>query len=88
MKTLVQSVGRYVPDLDPAVMVRLGATRLRTTFGAKHIGGVLLAYSEGCKVNHALTLAYGGVAAGVALAMAVPVAVREWRARRDKPYAR
>ncbi|KAK3080100.1 hypothetical protein LTS18_003124 [Coniosporium uncinatum] len=85
---LVQSVGRYVPDLDPALVVRTGATRLRMTFGPEHIGGVLLAYLEGCKVNHALSLACGGAAAGVALAMAMPVAVRDWRARRDKPHAR
>jgi hypothetical protein len=59
---LVSSLAYNAPDLDPASVIRVGATQIREMFTPADIQGVLMSYLNGCKVNHAMSLACGGVA--------------------------
>jgi hypothetical protein len=83
---LVSSLSYNAPNLDPALVISAGATQLHKVFGPGDIQGVLMSYLEGCKVNHALSMACGGVATFVSLAMAAPVGVKEWNTWIHKPH--
>lgn len=83
---LVSSLSYNAPHLDPSVVIGAGATQLRHVVGPGDIHGVLMSYLEGCKVNHALSMACGGAATFVSLAMAAPLGVKEWRTHIHKPH--
>ena len=83
---LVSSLSHNAPSLDPSLVLSAGATHLRNVFGPGDIKGVLMSYLEGCKVNHALSMACGGVATFVSLAMAIPLGLKECRRWIHKPH--
>lgn len=60
--SLIQSVPKYVPDLNPALVVATGATELRSTFPAKDLPGLIRAFMEGLKDAYILGIALAGVA--------------------------
>jgi MFS transporter, DHA2 family, glioxin efflux transporter len=59
---LVKSVPKYVPGLDPATVVATGATKLKDTFSAIDLPGVIRAYMSGLKDAYALGIALAGCA--------------------------
>jgi MFS family permease len=59
---LVKAVPKYVPGLDPATVVATGATRLKDTFSATELPGVIRAYMSGLKDAYILGIALGGCA--------------------------
>lgn len=80
---LVSSLSYNAPNVDPSLVISAGATQLRNVFGPGDIRGILMSYLEGCKVNHALSMACGGTAIFVSLAMAAPPL---WRTLIHKPH--
>lgn len=59
---LIREVPKYVPDLNPAVVVATGATQLRSTFSAADLPGVIRAYMSGLKDAYILGIALAGMA--------------------------
>lgn len=57
---LVKSLIKYVPNLNPASVVAIGATQIRTSFLASDLPGILLAYMDGLKVGFILAIALAG----------------------------
>ncbi|CAM1511984.1 Fc.00g094970.m01.CDS01 [Cosmosporella sp. VM-42] len=74
---LIENVIKYVPDLDPQVVLISGATNIRDTIRAEWLDGVILAY------NGALTTSFY-VGAATASATIVGAAFMEWRNIRGK----
>lgn len=73
---LLSSLAAKEPNIDSAVVIHVGATQLRNLFSAVDMQHIVVSYLDGCKANHAMSLACGGVATAVSLVMAVP-ALRE-----------
>lgn len=69
---LVSSLAEKAPSIDSAVVIRAGATQLRSLFAPGDLQHIIGSYLDGCKANHAMSLACGGVATAVSLVMAVP----------------
>ncbi len=74
---LQQYVREFVPDLDPAVVLRTGATSIQSTISPENLAGVTLAYSE------ALTKTFVVSTAMAALA-AIGAVFIEWRSVKGK----
>ena len=83
---LVSSLAQNVPSLDPLAVVNAGATQIREDFNPAEVQGILLSYLEGCKVSHGVSVACGGLAIVVSLAMATPVGVGKLQSRLRKPH--
>jgi hypothetical protein len=69
---LVSSLAEKAPSIDSAVVIRVGATQLRNLFSPADLQQIIVSYLDGCKANHAMSLACGGLATAVSLVMAVP----------------
>jgi glucose dehydrogenase len=69
---LVSSLAENAPSIDSALVIRAGATQLRNLFSPADLQHIIVSYLDGCKANHAMSLACGGVATAVSLVMAVP----------------
>jgi EmrB/QacA subfamily drug resistance transporter len=74
---LVSGLKAAVPDLDPAIVLRTGATELKTAIGEQYRDGVLKAY------NDALTNSYYVAAALATLSIVGSLAV-EWKSVKGK----
>jgi EmrB/QacA subfamily drug resistance transporter len=74
---LVSGLKAAVPDLDPAIVLRTGATQLKTAIGEQYREGVLRAY------NDALTNSYYVAAALATLSIVGSLAV-EWKSVKGK----
>jgi len=74
---LVSGLKAAVPDLDPAIVLRTGATELKTAIGEQYRDGVLRAY------NDALTNSYYVAAALATLSIVGSLAV-EWKSVKGK----
>ncbi|TPX12435.1 uncharacterized protein E0L32_006847 [Thyridium curvatum] len=68
LNTLLKSVVKYAPEVDPSTVVLTGATEIRHVFPASSLQGILLAYMDGLKVTFALVLAGTGLAFVIGLA--------------------
>lgn len=68
LNTLLKSVAKYAPEVDPSTVVLTGATEIRRVFPAASLQGILLAYMDGLKVTFALVLAGTGLAFVIGLA--------------------
>lgn len=55
--TLVRRASVYVPGIDTAALLSVGATELRATYSADQLPGVLLAYMDGLRVCFAFAIA-------------------------------
>ncbi|KAH0287663.1 MFS toxin efflux pump [Aureobasidium namibiae CBS 147.97] len=74
---LVSGLKAAVPDLDPAIVLRTGATELKSAIGEQYRAGVLRAY------NDALTNSYYVAAALATLSIVGSLAV-EWKSVKGK----
>jgi EmrB/QacA subfamily drug resistance transporter len=74
---LVSGLKAAVPDLDPAIVLRTGATELRSAIGEQYRAGVLRAY------NDALTNSYYVAVALATLSIVGSLAV-EWKSVKGK----
>jgi EmrB/QacA subfamily drug resistance transporter len=74
---LVSGLKAAVPDLDPAIVLRTGATELRSVIGEQYRAGVLRAY------NDALTNSYYVAVALATLSIVGSLAV-EWKSVKGK----
>ena len=83
---LVLSLPYNAPSISPMVVLAAGATQLRDVFHPSDLHGILLLYLDGLKVNHAVSIACGGLATLVSLAMAAPAGAQAWRTRVEKPH--
>jgi hypothetical protein len=83
---LVSSLADNAPHLDPAAIIRVGATQIRHIFAPADLQGVLRSYLDGCQVNHAVSLACGGVTTLVSLVMTVPVMKKHLGIWMQKPH--
>ncbi|KAH8693760.1 putative efflux pump antibiotic resistance protein [Talaromyces proteolyticus] len=70
---LVSSLADNAPSVDSATVIRVGATQIRNMFTSADMESILISYLDGCKANHAMSLACGALATAVSLVMAVPV---------------
>jgi hypothetical protein len=64
---LVAHLKVNVPEIDPNVVVGLGATQFRDTLPKTSIPGVVLSYMQSLHIVFALTIALAGVATLVSL---------------------
>ena len=64
---LSETVQKLVPGLDPHLVVATGATRLRTTFNAEQLPGVIQSFMAGLKDAYALGIALASVATIIAI---------------------
>lgn len=62
VNVLVRDLPSRVPGVDPASVVKTGATDLRNVFSADQIPGILVAYMSGLKIAFAIGLTSTGVA--------------------------
>lgn len=74
---LAQDLAKFVPTLDPNVVLSTGATSIQSTIEKKYLAGVTLAY------NNALTQAFL-VAAVMAALTIIGSAVIEWKSVKGK----
>ncbi|PQE27354.1 putative DHA14-like major facilitator ABC transporter protein [Rutstroemia sp. NJR-2017a WRK4] len=74
---LVQNLAKYVPGLDPAVVLNTGATSIQRTIDKQYLAGVTLAY------NDALTESFLVAAIMAALTIIGSVAI-EWKSVKGK----
>ncbi|PBP24659.1 DHA14-like major facilitator [Diplocarpon rosae] len=74
---LVESLGKYAPDVDPLIVLSIGATSLQKDLPADQLPGVKLAY------NAALTQAFL-VAAVMAALTVIGAAAVEWKSVKGK----
>lgn len=58
---LISSLAATAPNLDPRLVLSVGATDLRNAFPAAQIPGILAAYMDGLKVAYALVVALVGI---------------------------
>lgn len=58
---LITSLATTAPNLDPRLVLSVGATDLRKVFSAAQIPGILAAYMDGLKVAYALVVALVGI---------------------------
>lgn len=59
--TIVRTVPDYAPSVDPAELLRLGATELREHYSGGELQGVLESYMEGLRVTFAIATGLLGV---------------------------
>lgn len=62
VNVLVKVLPSSAPGIDPAIVVKTGATDLRKVFSADQVTGILVAYMHGLKIAFAIGLASTGVA--------------------------
>lgn len=62
VNVLVKVLLHSAPGVDPATVVKTGATDLRKVFSADQVAGILVAYMRGLKMAFAVGLASTGVA--------------------------
>ena len=61
--TLVKEVPRYVPGVDPQVLLAAGATNVRAVVPPEMLEGVLWGYNKAVVSSYVLAIACGGLAA-------------------------
>lgn len=59
---LLTSLPKFAPQADPALVLRTGASDLRSVFPSDVLPGVLQAYMVGIKAAFAVAIAFSGVA--------------------------
>ena len=64
---LLQEVPKYVPGLDPHLVVATGATEIRKVFHPDQVHGVILSYMAGLKDAYAFGISLAGMAAVVGI---------------------
>lgn len=69
---LLSDVPKYVPGVDPHLVVVTGATELRKVFTPEQMPGVIRSFMDGLKDAYALSIALAGVAV---LVSAVVIAI-------------
>ena len=62
VNVLVKVLLHSAPGVDPATVVKTGATDLRKVFSVDQVAGILVAYMRGLKMAFAVGLASTGVA--------------------------
>ncbi|QKX62800.1 uncharacterized protein TRUGW13939_09965 [Talaromyces rugulosus] len=81
---LVSSLAEKAPSIDSAVVIRAGATQLRNLFSPADLQQIVVSYLDGCKANHAMSLACGALATAVSLSMAVPALKEHMHLRKTR----
>lgn len=56
-------LARTAPDVNPGAVIGTGATRIRVSFNAQQVPGIIEAYMAGIKVTLALATALTGISA-------------------------
>jgi len=74
---LIQNLAKYVPGLDPEIVLRTGATSIQATIEEQYLKGVTLAY------NDAITRVFIVAASMAALTMIGALAI-EWKSMKGK----
>ncbi|KAK5061124.1 hypothetical protein LTR84_007666 [Exophiala bonariae] len=82
--SLISSLSRLLPALNPRIVLETGVTGIRTTFNHQQTNDILESYLQGCKTSHFVPLAAGGAAILAALVVAVPSGFKEYQARARK----
>lgn len=67
VNTLVKTLPKNAPQLDPLAVVQTGATDLRKKFAARDVVGIIESYMAGIQVGFAIAIAATGVALLLAL---------------------
>ncbi|EOA86843.1 uncharacterized protein SETTUDRAFT_88585 [Exserohilum turcica Et28A] len=60
---LINVLARTAPDVNPGAVIGTGATRIRVSFNAQQVPGIIEAYMAGIKVTLALATALTGISA-------------------------
>jgi hypothetical protein len=60
--TLVKEIPKFVPGLDPYIVIQAGATHVRETVTKEQLPGTLLAYNKALTTAFILPIAVGGIA--------------------------
>lgn len=79
--SLISSLSRLLPALNPTIVLETGVTGIRTSFNSEQTHEILESYLQGCKNSHFVPLASGGGAILAALVVAIPSGVKEYQAR-------
>jgi predicted histidine transporter YuiF (NhaC family) len=66
---LISGLAKYIPSVDPGLVVRTGATSLRSVFTSEQISSILLAYLDGLHVAFAIGIATGCISLIAAIFM-------------------
>ena len=64
---LVVSIPTHAPGVDPAEVIAVGATAIRSTFAPEQITGILNAYMAGLKAAWAMGVGLAGVTVLISL---------------------
>ena len=75
---LVKSLSYNAPSVKPELVINTGATRIRTTFGADEVHGILRSYLDGCHDSQFIPIACGASAVLTSMLIAVPAAAKTW----------
>ena len=68
---LLEAVPKFAPGVSPAQVVATGATELRSTFSPEQLVGIVQSYMAGLKDAYILSIACGGVAVSLAVAIVI-----------------
>ncbi|KAI1350262.1 MFS general substrate transporter [Xylaria sp. FL0043] len=68
VNTLIKSLKTTAPTVDPAVVIAVGATQIRSAFTPDKVPGIVLAYLEGIKTAFAVGTGLAGAAFVLSLA--------------------
>jgi hypothetical protein len=82
--SLISSLSRLLPTVNPATVLQTGATEIRTAFNDDQVNDILDSYFLGCKTSHFVPLVSGLAAVLAALIVAVPSGVKEYQSRARK----
>ncbi|CAI6337626.1 unnamed protein product [Periconia digitata] len=85
-KSLIESLAKNIPSLNPETVLNAGATQLRHVFAGLELEGVLQSYLDGSKVSHILPVACGIVACLISGSDASGEMIR-WASRRWRKAA-
>lgn len=59
---MFKSLARNVPELNPAEIIAVGASALRTTYHGAELQGVIASYMDGIQIAFALSIGLCGLA--------------------------
>ena len=66
---MIKSLSRNVPELDPAQVITVGATALRTVYQGAQLEGIIGSYMDGIRIAFALSIGLAGLATVVSLSV-------------------
>lgn len=82
--SLISSLSRLLPTVNPITVLETGVTGIRTAFNDDQTHDILESYLQGSRTSHLVPLASGGAAVLAALIIAVPSGIKEYQNRARK----